>query len=240
MKQLFYFLLFVNLIFFIWLAGLNPVELFKSQGEVEQVLELPEDPEAPIAAIESTQEIETKEEKLQEPMLDAPSVPESLPLTQSSNGCYEMGPMAGKEQAETLLPLVQSTSKESRMVLKSGSVPDGWWVLFPRAPSLEAARHNRKLLEKKGVLDSWIFEQGPHKFGISVGLYSGRAEAQKARDSLVEKGISTDVVPRRVRGDAYWIEIPWQGKVEDLEESVQVLKTQDSGLELPPLMVCRQ
>jgi hypothetical protein len=240
LKHLFYFLLFVNLVFFVWLAGFNPVELFKSQGDVEQVLELPEDPEAPVSSIEPAQEAEVGEEKIQEPLLESQPVSETLPLTQSSNGCYEMGPMVGKEQAEALLPLVQSTAKESRMVLKSGSIPDGWWVLFPRAPSLEAARHNRKLLEKKGVLDSWIFEQGPHKFGISVGLFSGRQEAQKAREGFLEKGIPTDVVPRRVRGDAYWIEIPWEGKAEDLEESVQVLKTQDLGLDLPPLMVCRQ
>lgn len=216
------------------------MDVFKSQGEAEQVLELPEDPEAPMATVETPPEADALEEKSQEPLIESQSSAETIPLTQSSNGCYEMGPLATKEQAEALLPLVQSTSKASRMVLKSGSVPDGWWLLFPRAPSLEAARHNRKLLEKKGVLDSWVFEQGPHKFAISMGLYPDRSEAQKALEMLKTKGISTDIVPRRVRGDAYWVEIPWEGKVEDLEESIQVLKSQDLGLEIPALMVCRQ
>lgn len=250
MKYLFYVLLLVNAVFFIWKSGLNPVAFFSEGDNVEQVLALPEEPASPLTSVVSNEpeaplvETEGGTEASAEdsvPSESASSFSEDRPpLTQSINGCYEIGPVASKETADAYLALLTSTSKEARVVLKSGSVPDGWWVLYPRAPNVDAARVNRRMLEKKGILDAWVFDKGPLRGAISLGLYPSRSAAELAAKPFSEKGIVVEVAPRRVRGDAFWIEVPWQGLALDLEEIIQVLNTQDPQLQMPLPLVCRQ
>ena len=255
MKYLFYLLLVVNVVFFLWKAGLQPEDVVSSD-ETEQEWAMPADgkqntppaqdaamweeggvtQQAVAPAVDSSQSAGTLQTPENAPNVDS-SAPVSVAL--SENGCYELGPVQAKEAAEGFLQLMKSNAKDTSVATRSGSVPGGWWVLYPRAATPEAALANRRMLEGKGVVDTWLFDKGPLQGAISMGLYKTREEADQAAQQLRDQGIGVQVAPRLVRGDVYSVRFSWERLPLDLEEVVRVLNSQDPALQMPMPVPCK-
>ena len=114
----------------------------------------------------------------------------------------------------------ESSVSEAGLVKKPSELTDGWWVLFPKAHDMDTAKSNRKMLLEKGVTDLWLFDKGPYKGAISLGLFKTRVRAEQAQKNSWAKGIITEVVPRQY-GRRLWVRIPWPGPATDLDEFVK-------------------
>ena len=247
MRFLFFLLLIVNGVFLAWKSGWSPAEWLGS-GETEQTLVLPKEVTLTASTEQGAsmwdnklsgnasvdgQRFEDKagtEDKVSQD-------PASVLL--SDNGCYEMGPVRDKAVADSFVQLLNANAKDVSIATRSGSAPEGWWVLFPKASTLEAARGNRRLLESKGVIDNWLFETGPLRGAISLGFYKTREEAEQLAQQLRDKSVVVKIAPRLVRGDAFWVRFSWEGLPQDLEEVVRVLNSQDSALKMPMPSPCK-
>jgi hypothetical protein len=166
-----------------------------------------------------------------------PPLPEPKPAPKKVD-CFRIGPSQTRAEADGFLELLKSHAPKARVDAKPGDVPDGWWVLFPKAVSLEAGKENRKMLADKGILDTWLFDKGPLQGAISLGLYKTKEQAEAARKPFMDKNIMTEVAPRMVRGEVYWVIVPWQRPALEFEEIVQVLNTQDPSLHIPAPVPC--
>lgn len=241
MKYLFYILVVINLVFFTWKFGLQHSESFL-RDENDQHLELPDHSAVPPDNGETGDNPDSypaetdPAESITGPIIIEPP---SLPRTASAKGCFEIGPLQTREAAEGYMTLLAPSAKDIRLAIRPGDVPDGWWVIYPKAATFEAAHANRHMLESNGIFDSWLFDKGPLAGAISLGLYKTREEADQALQLLVEKGIGAKVVPRLVRGEVFWLKIPWPGLPLALDETVQVLNSQDPTLAMPAPVPCK-
>ncbi len=247
MKYLFYLLALANAVFFIWETG------FRQNGNSEGVsreLTIPGNAERIVLATEVADlqglasepadagvTVQPKTPAV-DPSAEAESLLPGLKPQDEAPDCFQIGPAPTQEEANDLLDLVKSHAAEASIVEKSGDVAEGWWVLFPKAESLETARQNQRMLMEKGVKDAWLFDKGPLKGAISLGLYKTREEAEAARQPFKDKNIVTEITPRLVRGQVYWLKIPWHRSALELEEIVQVLNSQDSTLHVPVPIPC--
>ena len=240
MKQFFYVLVVINLVFLVWKFGIDQrnslVDEINDQhldvaGAVQGANGVPANAEYEMLPTEP----ETADPAAAEPAADAAA----LPGAASSRGCFEVGPVQDRETAEAYLALLGQTAKGARIVIRAGDVPDGWWVVYPKATTLEAARANRQMVLNRGIRETWLFEQGPLKNAISLGLYQTREEALKQQQLLVEQGLPVKVEPRSVRGDVFWIKIPWTKLPLLLEEAIHTLNSQDPGLRMPAPLACQ-
>jgi hypothetical protein len=238
LKYLFYVLIVINLVFFTWRFGLQQGESFLGD-DADQHLELPEDALGPEPGSEMDEYADShvpSEEATGPIFLEPPSVPRAA----SAKGCFEIGPLQSRETAEGFMTLLAPSARDIRLVIRPGDVPEGWWVIYPKASTLEAAHANRRMLEGKGIFDSWLFDKGPLAGALSLGLYKTREEADQALQILLAKGIGAKVAPRLVRGEVFWLKIPWTGLPLALEETVQVLNSQDPTLAMPLPVVCNK
>jgi hypothetical protein len=246
MRYLVYLLVLANVVFFLWETGFRAE---RDSGASYRELEIPSGLERialarEVAGIPSSGTVVAVEPAGQTPPPEAapspgtvPPPPEAKPV-QKPVDCFRIGPLQTKDEAEGFLDLLKSHAPKASVETKLGDVPDGWWVLFPKAASLEAGRENRKMLADKGVLDTWLFDRGPLLGAISLGLFKTKEEAEAARKSFMDKSIVAEVVPRLVRGQVYWVKIPWQRPALEFEEIVQVLNTQDPSLHIPAPIPC--
>jgi hypothetical protein len=248
MKHLLYLLVLVNVVFFLWETGFRQGE--DSNGSYQE-LAIP----SGIERIALTRELgasagaesdgeEPAAQTAEEPKPAVPAKAES-PAPESKarqqpvqSQCFQIGPWQTKAEAAGLLELMKSQTPEASVETKPGDVPAGWWVLFPKAETLEAARENRRALAEKGVKDMWLFDKGPLQGAISLGLFDGRERADAAQKRFMEEGIITTVTPRLVRGRVYWIRVPWHRPAFELEEILQVLASQDQSLHIPAPIPC--
>ena len=154
------------------------------------------------------------------------------------SGCMSLGPFATREEAESHLTVLATLAKDLRVINRSGDVPDGFWVLFTKATTREGALANRQLLLNRGFYETWLFDRGPLAGSIALGLYSTEEEANAALVTFRERGINAKVRPRLVRGQSFWIKVPWQGSVMEFDEAIQTLKGHDGTLNLPSPSNC--
>ncbi|WP_156912656.1 SPOR domain-containing protein [Methylocaldum szegediense] len=156
--------------------------------------------------------------------MDAPSVP----MLATVPNCFQWGPVTDETRARGILEQVKVRSNEASLVKKPSALTDGWWVLFPKAHDMDTANSNRKMLLEKGVTDLWLFDKGPLQGAISLGLFKTRVRAEQAQKKFTDQGIITEVVPRQVPRDAYWVRIPWTGPTTDLDELLKATARQSA------------
>ncbi len=236
MKYIFYLLIVINLVFLVWKFGLQQKESLW-QDEEEQRIDVTEGATAMPAGVDWDDGFETLPPE-SDPDDALPGEASALPATAKSDGCFEIGPIQTREQAESFITLLEPSVKVINLVIRPGDVPDGWWVLYPKAATREAALANRHMLESHGIYDSWLFDKGPLEGAISLGVYATREEAEQALLPLTGQGIAAKVIPRLVRGEVLWLKIPWPGLPLALDEAVQTLNSQDPALAMPAPAPC--
>jgi hypothetical protein len=99
---------------------------------------------------------------------------------------------------------------ESETALQNG----GFWLVIKAKKS--KTEEIMAQLNTAGVMDVWIFDEGPLKGMISLGLYSDQGEAKKRKSSLNELGFNVEIRPRDIEVLVYWI------RVEYLESNLVV------------------
>lgn len=247
MKYLFYVLLLINVVFLAW--KLSPDDVAEAPPDEEvSATSLPVPPDAASPPVEEAATVDPASVPPAEgepiPPSDAEQTPDPYGLATESgispdgNGCYDVGPVQTREAADGFLQLLKPSAKQARIIVKPQGVPEGWWVLYRKASNLEQARANRQMLEKQGLFDTWLFDKGPWQWSLSLGLYRTREDAEKAARPLLDRSIPVEVTPRRVRGDSFWIRLPWPGSALELEEVVQLLNSQDTSLHIPAPQPC--
>lgn len=81
--------------------------------------------------------------------------------------------------------------------------PRSWWVHLPPQRDRAAADERIAELKRLGVVDvSVMQEEGPNRYAISLGLFSGEQGANNYLQSLKQKGIAGAIVTPRLPPDA--------------------------------------
>ncbi len=137
----------------------------------------PEPPKAPVAR-SAIQAVET-------PVPNPPTV---------ELACWELGPFEDEAQLGTLrLPkeVERLEVRHSRI-----RVPAGFYVLIPAQKDRKSARAVVRRLKQKGVRDFWLFNAGPLKNAISLGMFKREKNAQQRREEVAKLGFSAEVHAR--------------------------------------------
>jgi hypothetical protein len=260
MKYAFFGLILVNVVFFLWESNILGRGGVSSQSykelrlprAVEQITLLSErsaSPERPAdMVLASTSASQDKPEEIREtapvselaPMQKTGETLETPPpwTTGAQSSCFQWGPITEESRAREVLNLIKAESDQAAVVRKPSDLTDGWWVLFPKAHDMEAARANRNMLLKKGVTDLWLFDKGAQQGAISLGLFKTLSRAEQAQKRFTEQGIITEVVARQVRGDAFWVRIPWTRPASELGEVLKSTDSKGAAGSSPSLVPC--
>lgn len=108
--------------------------------------------------------------------------------------CWELGPFEDVAQLETLrLPKEVERLEARRSPIRK---PSGFYVLIPAQKDRKSARALVGQLKEKGVRDFWLFNTGPLKNAISLGLFNRERNAQQRRDEVAKLGFEAEVHAR--------------------------------------------
>jgi cell division septation protein DedD len=222
MKIAFYLLLLANVLFYLWETGGS-----RPKSNVDQVaLRLPDNSET-IRLIKELPSIPKKvptdfdvaasEAVAAKPAAPPPQADDSPPpgvavvkpladQVGDAVRCYRYGPFGNEALARVVVDKHMGQYQNVEVVSQDDTVTDGYWVLYPKAENIYAARANRKMLMEKGIQDTWVFDKGELEFAISLGVFKTRDRADVLQQQLRAKDIEVEVRPRVTRAASYWIQ----------------------------------
>jgi hypothetical protein len=227
MKYLFYLLLLGNIVFYLWESGRQPhadmerIELkLPDTGEPIRLLkELPAPIKKPSASTAPPEVAEISPPPPAEPPpVELVSPPPVKPTVDPQ--CRLIGPFGDSDSAHNSLDQLQSRLDGLTVVSRTDATVEGYWVLYPRAENIYAARANRKMLSDKGIRDLWLFDKGELEGSISLGVFKTRDRAETMQQQLKTKDIEVEIKPRLTRAESFWLQLSWNGSETELRHAL--------------------
>jgi hypothetical protein len=239
MRFLFYVLLIANVVFYLWSHTQRAQERTNNEG-------IPKAPERLLllseAAPNRDPETDSGGQAVPKPevpdaVVGAPQPTTRVPATPGSS-CRRIGPFAEVEEARRVFALVREWVDNPVLVTEPSETVDGYWLLYPRAGSIEEGRLNRKKLIEKGVKDVWLFEKGEMQGMISLGLYKTREDAEAEHQRLAKLEVPVQVQPRISHAPVSWVQFDWIGPAVELDEAMIQIRGENPAVSVPTVQSC--
>lgn len=152
--------------------------------------------------------------------------------------CYRIGSFGDAEAARVAQEQVAGQMPSASILAIPEESVEGYWLLYPKARDLDAARHNRAMLQQKGVKDVWLIDKGEMQGAISLGLFNTREEAEAYRLKLLAQNVQSQIQVRMARHERYWVQFQWQGGQQKLDEALVELRIEHAQLPLDSIQPC--
>ena len=215
MKQFFFFLVFLNVIYFFWgvttgntkVTMTREVPLYK-ENELEALVLISKEELAVM--LERNILLESKVEKR---------------AVQPVSECYLVGNFVDESDAKEL------SKKLSSLVSGVSVVPsevfEEFWVVYPSSGDWNRSLFNAEQLKANGVTDLWLVPNGPYKGVISLGLFLTEESAGKRLKELSDKLVEADVINREKY--RYGVKLITNGDIESIQSYLAGLKTDEKN-----------
>lgn len=238
MKPLFFFLVFCNIVFYLWAVGVgrppakSEVEA-RAEGGLERIMLVKEmaqaSPEYPTVIAPPNRD-GTGETS------PSPSTEQPTPTAVKEENCLQIGPFASPQQSRWVLDSFARLQVKIKTVRRPTEVQTGYYILYPPASSLEAARSNQRMLQDKGFADAWVIDKGEHRNAVSLGIFNNKEQADEALSRFRARDIEVEIKPRTESAERTWVEI--RGTVDESEVAPLVSRP-GSAEESPVVKPCR-
>jgi len=197
----------------------------EAEPEPEVVVE-----EEPVAEEPEVTEIEPWPPLVEMTML----TPEEEVESGGAMACYRLGFLELHDVASVITEQLADAGIEASIQDELVQVEAGYWVVIPPLPNSDAARQKVRDLKAAGIRDVWRFTGGEKKNAISLGLFSRRENADKAKQRAEDRGFSPEVQPRSRDKQRYWLEFSSTKQPPLPDDLLQQWEEDYPGLELTP------
>ena len=228
MRALVFLLIFANLLFFAYAQGYlgatESPDALRAQQQVNperlQVLARNEEEGKALVPIVPAPEAAPAEAPASPAVVAAPEVKPAAPLPEKKpDPVPEPMPAqpASAEAAQSCLLLTGLKEEEAaRLAAQAGEASlavsqrseGGWWVFMPPQADKKGAEKKAGELQRLGVAEFFVVNEGPQKFAISLGIFSREEAAQRRLEQLRGQGVrSARVGPRSIEGARQLLEV---------------------------------
>ncbi|MCW8945454.1 MAG: SPOR domain-containing protein [Sedimenticola sp.] len=155
-----------------------------------------------------------------------------LPKQPITLACGAFGPFERGAEARALAESLMSQGMDASHRRESMEKPIGYWVVIPPLENQQAAIDKVSQLRQSGITDLRRFVKGEQRYGISLGVFSSKNNAEARRKEVASKGHSARVVPRLISVPTYWVDYRAEKEqvvkvVENLAQRNESIKNQE-------------
>lgn len=150
-----------------------------------------------LAAFPQQPEDEVAEASISMPLVASVAPPET---------CFRVGPIDSRGVAHRLSEGLKSWVGKLALREEDFKRASEFIVITAPQQDRDAAKHLVGRLKVAGINDLYLFNRGPNRNQISLGLYGTREYAEKRQRQLAVKGFDTQIVPRYQDARRYWLD----------------------------------
>ncbi len=228
MKWLIYFLVVVNLAFFVWQyrrggettpamasVGTGPQLLLRKEASERSLYPRNATSPLPSERRPSDQSGVARTEGTKAPEGKPPRVPSQGPKAVGrgvAQTCLAMGPFKADQPVEDLLIWLKGNGGEVTSRWSEQQTPSRYWVYLPPLETVQQARVVLRRLKDDGLEDYVRVMRGPMRNAISLGLFSRRDTADRRLVELRAKGYDPQLDIRYKSERVRWLDVAFSGE----------------------------
>lgn len=109
--------------------------------------------------------------------------------------CFQVGPFKSKNSFKKWAKLNEIDLGFTKPFNKDIEIFRHYMVYFPKAETIEKSKENIKKIKGLKIADSWLFNSGKYKGGISLGLYDKKEPAQRLVEKYAKVKVESKIIP---------------------------------------------
>lgn len=161
-----------------------------------------------ITAEQESTAVEIPDNPVPEPVIaekDPEPIIEQL-VRDVERSCGSLGPMADVDTATALERTLSGQGVDTVSRKESVEKSIGYWVIVPPLATKDEAVGLVNRMRDAGFKDVGRFHKGEEKNGISLGVFSRRANAEIRQKEVAKKGFETEILHRTKQADQFWLD----------------------------------
>lgn len=209
MKKLFILLLVLNILLFLKEYFLHSPEAVKVSGDAARPVErlvLFEEAKEGGGVTPKPAAMNTKADSAQAPEQKGATT-RSPSLAGNGLDCLRIGPFQDVASAHIVADKLSNAGLGTKLDIQSRIETHRYWLMYPPEDTIEDARFALAKLKDKGLRDLWLFETGPWRGAISLGVFETRQRAEQAANMFKQKGIEVKVMPMQRQQIQHWVHV---------------------------------
>lgn len=143
--------------------------------------------------------------------------------------CRQLGPFEPQTVARILLEL-GDRANEILVINKEEVVSEGFWLIMqPRETRAETELLLKSLHDRN--IESYLITDGEYENGITLGVFSGKENADSYQDKLSAEGVKSVLIPRTKVEKKVWVQLKGDKTDENtLSDIAATLGIQESAI----------
>ena len=142
-----------------------------------------------------------------EPEPVVPALLEAVIPQEQKPACALIGPFVDQSLAAEIQTRVVSLNLEADLLQSEREVSQDYWLIIP--PQVTEAEARRWLLELKDKsIDSYLIEDGEYQYGITLGVFSNKSNAEEYHRDISAQGYQAVIKLLPRMANEYWLEMP--------------------------------
>ncbi|EHQ52917.1 sporulation domain-containing protein [Ectothiorhodospira sp. PHS-1] len=121
--------------------------------------------------------------------------------------CVSLGPFGTPQAAAPLQARLLGEGLAPHVRPMTESRPLSYWVVLEPVDGRAGARAAITLLTARGMNDHYIITEGPHRDGLSLGLFSEHARALRRLEQVRGIGLEPIIETRYREVSFYWVDV---------------------------------
>jgi len=236
MRWFFWTLLMLNAVAAYWFSSeadhrrdvVSNLTSVNRAGQGAEVKELQLWGESPAA---DEQKVVAEEASQQQVEKLSPSEPERqvLDMPVDEEVCRQLGPFDPQTVARILLVL-GDRANGILVINKEEVISEGFWLIMqPRETRAEAELLLKSLHDRN--IESYLITDGEYENGITLGVFSGKENADSYQDKLSAEGVESVLIPRTKVEKKAWVQLKGDNNDENtLSDIAATLGIQQSAI----------
>lgn len=223
MKIVFFFVLLLNIVYFLWQylqesAPLTTDEIALEQTGEKQILLLTERVQSSNNAVGVSNTAIGQTNRISFATLDKIK----------GNKCYQVGIFENNTVIDKWAEKLKIDSALLQRQQKNKPVIKDYLVYYPAETSFKESLKNFEMLKNLGVKEAWLFRKGQFKGDISLGMFKSKTRAMQLQKEFFDKSIFAAVKPRYKIPPQFYVNLQTDKTPQQLKKALKYLVKKSS------------
>lgn len=147
------------------------------------------------------------------------------PATTTPSFCERIGPFESAAESQTALDQLNE-GVLAELSENQQAINIGYRVVVTGFNGAEQAGEALQQLQTNGFKDALLYQAGPSRNTISLGVFSKRQTAEQMADKMRRQAYQIDIVEVSREQTRYWVDVQYPGTGENIDAWYRSLKTE--------------